>query len=81
MMSSKKVYIFSGVKKQVNKAAIKKNKTKQKLLVQRHDFTRCRDKRGIKFFAGKTLDKEATYPFISNNVPHGGEVLVQKLAS
>ena len=56
-------------------AAIKK----KILLVQRHNFTRCRDKRGIKFFACKTLDKKATYPLISNNMPHGGEVLVKKL--
>ena len=82
MMSSKKVYIFSGVKNQViigqltAVAAIKK-----KFLAQRHNFTRCRDKRGIKFFACKTLDKEATYPFISNNMPHDGEELVKKLAS
>ena len=32
------------------------------------NFIRCRDKRGINFFACKTLDKEATYPFISNRI-------------
>ena len=83
MMSSKKVYIFSGVKNLViigqltAVAAIKK--IKKKLLAQRHNFTRCRDKRGINFFACKTLDKEATYPLISNNIPHGGEVLLKKI--
>ena len=68
-MSSKTVYIFNRAQNQVIIGQLTAVPAiKKKILVQRHNFIRCHDNWGINVFACKTLDKEATYPFISNRI-------------